>query len=57
MVHLKADHAFIGTVVAFVERHQFDDGSVRDAVLIKLAADQSTEWVPRTTVHQLYVTR
>jgi hypothetical protein len=56
-LYLKTDHTLIGQVVNAESGHTFPDGTVRDGVLIRFSIDQSQDWIPRETVHRLYLTR
>ena len=55
-LYLRSDHALVGTVADVESRHAFPDGTARSAVLIHFV-DGTADWVPRETVHLLYVTR
>jgi len=55
-LYLKSDLTFIGTIRGVADDHVFDDGTVRDGVLVGFP-DGSAMWIPRETVHLLYLTR
>ena len=55
-LYLRTDKTFIGTIVNAQEDHFFEDGTRRDAVLIRFK-DGTDDWLPRETVKRIYVTR
>jgi hypothetical protein len=55
-LYLRADKTFIGTIVTAATDHVFEDGTQRDAVLIRFK-DGTDDWLPRETVKRIYVTR
>jgi hypothetical protein len=56
-LYLKTDKSLIGEVVNAETDHRFPDGTMREGVQIRFAADHSVRCVPRETVHRIYVTR
>lgn len=56
LLYLRTDKTFIGTVADVESSHRFEDGTAGDGVLVSFVNGEAF-WVPRKTVHQIYVTR
>jgi hypothetical protein len=55
-LYLKTDHAYIGVIQDVEDDHLFPDGSQRDGVMVEFP-DGSSDWIPRGTLQQIYVTK
>jgi hypothetical protein len=55
-LYLKPDLTYIGEILDVADDHRFDDGTTRQAILVRFAAG-STDWVPRNTAQRIYVTK
>lgn len=53
-LYLKTTRERIGTVLQVARRHRFEDGTVREGVLVGFP-DQTSMWIPRDAVHLLYL--
>ncbi|MGI8548768.1 MAG: hypothetical protein ACR2M1_15805, partial [Gemmatimonadaceae bacterium] len=53
---LRTDHSYVGRIVNVESDRAFEDGTTRDAIIIR-APDGSVFPIPRKTAQQIYVTR
>lgn len=53
-LYLKTTRERIGTVLQVASRHRFEDGTVREGVLVGFP-DRTAMWIPRDAVHLLYL--
>lgn len=52
---LKSDHGFVGTIIDISGRATFENGTRGEGVRVRFP-DGSDMWIPRRTVHLIYVT-